>query len=110
MTTGEPSAVPQEELTTLVWPCRLELVGGGVGCHLVDVSSIARAVCALGLPDAFAMSWYDLVAVLMAPLTFPADSAVPGPHLAAAAATAGVSSSELLRSLLAADEYLNPPT
>ncbi len=56
------------------------------------------------------MSCYELVAVLMAPLTFPANSAVPGPRLAAAAASAGVSSSELLRSLLASAEFLNPPT
>lgn len=92
-----------------MWPCRVELASLGQGCVVRDITPIVQAAQALGLPEMFDMTLQAVVTTVMAPVTYGVVTARSSSRLQCASSSAGVTPSELLRSLIAV-AALTPPT
>jgi hypothetical protein len=84
------------------WPCRLDLASAGAICDMRDITPLVAGLLQLKLDQSLGLDIHELVATLMAPITFgPQPEPGTGP-LVEAAGLAGVAPSQIVLCCLAA--------
>lgn len=86
--------------TRIYWPCRIDLAEPGCMATLHDITALVAAVHALHLDEIYAMDLFNVVAVLLAPVTFGQARGMPSPQLAEAASRVGATPDQYLACLL----------
>ncbi len=84
----------------IYWPCRIDLAEPGCMAILRDITPLVAAVHVLHLDEIYAMDLLDIVAVLMAPVTFGQARAIHSQQLGEAASQVGATPDQYLACLL----------